>query len=55
MAVSLHTLSTIAENIASFQPEFSARVFVTMSSEVTLGDNTLEFSIFRFFFFTEFG
>ena len=38
-----------AENITSFEPKFSARVFITMSSEFALGDNTLEFSIYRFF------
>ena len=45
---SVQTSRESADNIASFEPEFSVRVFITMSNEFTVGDNTLEFSIFRF-------
>ena len=41
--------SILAENITSFQPEFSVRVFfIAMSSEFTFGDNTIEFTSFLF-------
>ena len=39
--------SIIAENIRSFELEFSVRFF--LSSEFTFGDNTIKFTIFRFF------
>ena len=36
----------IAENNTSFSVKFSARVFLSMSSEFTFGDNSDKFSIF---------
>ena len=42
-----------AENNTSFLINFSARFLIVMSSEVTFGDNSDEFTIFRIF--PEFG
>ena len=50
---SVQTSWESAETNTSFLVKFSARVFVEMSSEITFGDNSDEFSIFRFF--PEFG
>ena len=38
-----------AENNTSLLVKFQARVFIAMSSEFIFGDNSDEFSIFRFF------
>ena len=50
---SVQTSRVSAENNTSVLIKISARVFIVMSSEVTLGDNCDEFTIFRFF--PEFG
>ena len=50
---SVQTSRESAKNNTSFWSKFSARVFIAMSSEFTFGDNSDEFSIFRFF--PEFG
>ena len=50
---SVETSRGSAENNTSILVKFSARVFIAMSSEFTFGDNSDEFSIFRFF--PEFG
>ena len=50
---SVQTSRGSAENNTIFSVQFSARVFIAMSSEFTFGDNSDEFTTFRFFF--EFG
>ena len=46
---SVQTSRESAEDNTSLLVKFSARVFIAMSSEFKFGDNTDEFSIFRFF------
>ena len=43
----------VRKNNTSFLVKFSALVFIAMSSELTIGDNSDEFTFFRFFL--EFG
>ena len=46
---SVQTSRRSADNDTSFLVKFQARVFIAMSSEFKFGDNSDEFSIFRFF------
>ena len=46
---SVQTSRESAENNTSFWSSFQHEFFVAMSSEFTFGDNSDEFTIFRFF------